>query len=642
MSGHSPRQGLGSGSGSATDSILRSRGDRPKPGANMAGKSKLPAGYVPPGGARLTGVRTRSASADPPPPTTPTNTDRDELPDPFDFPTARAAVRAPPANDATEGASRTAAIEKALDSAEQALNNEQTTVMELNRLLQQQNDKIAMLQAGASIYGSASGSNGPPRKKKVVKKTTKKTPAPKVGDEKKKKSRKEIMAHVQALLDLYSASSGEDPPFPAARQGNPGDPAESSSSSDISLSSTDRRPGRRQPAGPSEPTCGRSSSSESAGEDSSSDMETSAVRRRLRKARAAFKNKKAEVKEDFETFHRHEAIRPTNRRYHHLLSYESYFLNKTSLAYPARLVDKAHKVNRALNGPFQGTKAFDGQDPLGIFGFLSTIKRACDSAGATHGQAFPLLSYRLAGDAKIAFVAACSTRDTRHRFEINTYGEAVNWLLQKYATPDLLNEAYAAIIAARQEQEEMPRTFADRLERMCGRLDGLIRRSDIVDTFVNGLHETIKGHVVTFQMTKSSLSLPEAVTAAQIYWNGAQKMKVDIRRQLRNTTTPMRASTVVDNPGYLAAAVTDPVPPRFARPERGNTTHQGLSPRSRSSSPRRPPAPSDICYNCQGTGHFMSECPAPRKERQRERSPTPINAVVADDRAQEAPRAQGN
>jgi len=62
-------------------------------------------------------------------------------------------VRALSPTDATEGAGRTAAIEKVLDSAEQALTNEQTTVTELHRLLQQQADKIAMLQADASIYG---------------------------------------------------------------------------------------------------------------------------------------------------------------------------------------------------------------------------------------------------------------------------------------------------------------------------------------------------------------------------------------------------------------------------------------------------------------------------------------------------------
>jgi len=558
-------------------------------------------------------------------------------------------VRALSPTDATEGAGRTAAIEKVLDSAEQALTNEQTTVTELHRLLQQQADKIAMLQADASIYGSASGSNSQPRKSKVAnktsKKTPKKTPTPAVAVDKKKKSRKEMMAHVQALLDLYSASSEEEPPRArkAGRRGGPDDP-ESLSSSNSSLSSTDPRWGRRQRSGSSEPPSGRSSSSgaATADEESSSEMDASVVRRRLRKVRKTFKSKKAGGKEEFETFHPHDAIRPTNRRYRHLLSYESYFVNKTSLAYPPRLVDKADKINRALNGPFQGTKAFDGQDPLGIFGFLSTFKRACDSAGATHGQAFPLLSYRLAGDAKIAFVAACSTCDTRHRFEINTYGEAVNWLLQKYATLDLLKEAYAAIIAARQEQEEAPRSFADRLERMCGRLDGLILRSDIVDTFVNGLHETIKGHVVTFQMTKTSLSLPEAVTAAQIYWTGVQKMKVDIRRQVRNTTTPTRASTVIDGPGCVAAAVTAPVPPRFARPERGAVPHAGAASRSRSNSPRRPPVPTDICYNCQGTGHFMSECPAPRGERRCERSPTPVSAVVADDLAQEALRDEGN
>lgn len=100
-----------------------------------------------------------------------------------------------------------------------------------------------------------------------------------------------------------------------------------------------------------------------------------------------------------ECYDRRVAIHATNRRNRHLLSYKTYFLEDTRLAYPPRLVRKAHKLNMCLDGAFQGQAPFTGKDPLGVFGFLSTFKPACDAAGASHGQALPLLSFRLAGAA---------------------------------------------------------------------------------------------------------------------------------------------------------------------------------------------------------------------------------------------------
>eukprot|EP00170_Pyropia_yezoensis_P001713 contig_7317_g1717 len=330
------------------------------------------------------------------------------------------------------------------------------------------------------------------------------------------------------------------------------------------------------------------------------------------------------------------AIHATNRRYRHLLSYKTYFLEDTCLAYPPRLVRKAHKLNKCLDGAFQGQAPFTGKDPLGVFGFLSTFKRACDAAGASHGQALPLLSFRLAGAAKVFFVSAASNQSKGDRYAIRTYGDGVNWLLQKYATPDKLNQAYTEIITARQEQEEAPRAFGDRIERLCDRLDGLFSGADIVDTFVNGLHEAIKAQVLTFQMTKGRVSLPEAVTTAQIYWTGLQKVKVDLRRHIRNTTSPIRVGAVPEGGENVAAAVTPPLPPRFARVERGGA----VSPRGRSLSPRRQATATDECFNCHGLGHFSAECPEPRKERRPAPEAARVN-VVAEAEGAGAAQAQG-
>lgn len=93
-------------------------------------------------------------------------------------------------------------------------------------------------------------------------------------------------------------------------------------------------------------------------------------------------------------------IQPSNSRFRRLLDYRTYFLLLRSTAYTPALVRKAGKMNRRLDGAFQGQVPFHGSDPLAIFTFLTTFRRACDAAGLTHSEAFPLLAFRLSGAAK--------------------------------------------------------------------------------------------------------------------------------------------------------------------------------------------------------------------------------------------------
>lgn len=131
----------------------------------------------------------------------------------------------------------------------------------------------------------------------------------------------------------------------------------------------------------------------------------------------------------------------------------------------------------------------------------------------------------------------------------------MNWLLQKYASPDLLTAAYAEVIEAVQEREESPRAFCSRIEKYCGRLDGVFRAEDITNAFEEGLDPSVKAHVKTFRMTMMNATLPQVTTAAQIYWEGVQKIKIDVRRCVRNTTTPFRPTT--PPPTRIVAAVTE-------------------------------------------------------------------------------------
>jgi len=132
---------------------------------------------------------------------------------------------------------------------------------------------------------------------------------------------------------------------------------------------------------------------------------------------------------------------------------------------------------------------------LGIFTFLTSFRRACDAAGLTHGQALPVMVFRLAGNAKMAFSGALNSTLGRKRYAIRTYGDAVNWLLSKYATHATMANAYQDITTMKQQDNEAPTAFGHRVKTQCDLLNGLVNIQDVKDVFNTGLSDLLQAHV---------------------------------------------------------------------------------------------------------------------------------------------------
>jgi len=156
-------------------------------------------------------------------------------------------------------------------------------------------------------------------------------------------------------------------------------------------------------------------------------------------------------KERLEKADRIKVIRPANSRFKTFLDDRSYFLIRRQLTCTPKEAQRSHRLNKRLDGAFHGQQPFTGALPLGIFTLLKSFRRACDAAGLTHGQALPIMVFRLAGNAKMAFSGALNSTLGRKRYAICTYGNAVNWILSKYATHATMANAYQNIFTMQQQ-----------------------------------------------------------------------------------------------------------------------------------------------------------------------------------------------
>jgi len=280
-------------------------------------------------------------------------------------------------------------------------------------------------------------------------------------------------------------------------------------------------------------------------------------------------------------------IRPANSRFKTLLDYRTYFLIRRQLTYTPKEAQRSHRVNKRLDGAFHGQQPFTGALPLGIFKLLTTFRRACDAAGLTHGQAVPLMVFQLAGNAKMAFSGALNSTLGRKHFAIRTYGDAVNWLLSKYATHATMANAYQDIITMKQQDNEAPTAFVHRVETQCDLLNGLFNIQDVKDVFITGLSDLLQAHVRVLNDQFTDRTLSKTVATAQMYWDGTNKLRLQLKM---TRPTAIKVACATQDPRTTTkrpfTRVRTPAPSRAAVPQANRAdiftivTSRGTSPHS--------------------------------------------------------------
>jgi len=264
-----------------------------------------------------------------------------------------------------------------------------------------------------------------------------------------------------------------------------------------------------------------------------------------------------------------------------------------------------------LDGAFHGQQQFTGALPLGIFTFLTSFRRACDAAGLTHGQALPILVFRLAGNAEMAFSGALNSTLGRKRYAIRTYGDAVNWLLSKYATHATMANAYQDITTRKQQDNEAPTAFGHRVKTQCDLLNGLFNIHDVKDVFNTGLSDLVQAHVRVLNDQFPDRTQSETIATVQMYWDGTNKLRLQLK-MTRPTAIKVAYATQDQRPTTERpfTPVHFPPPPRATVPQANRA---------------------GICYNCNEPGHFAAQCAEPYRLRERRQPPVGVHAIADGD-----------
>jgi len=212
----------------------------------------------------------------------------------------------------------------------------------------------------------------------------------------------------------------------------------------------------------------------------------------------------------------------------------------------------------------------------------------------------------------MAFFGALNSTLGSRRYAIRTYGDAVNWLLPKYATDATVANAYQDIITMKHQNNEAPTALGHRLETQCDLLNGLFNTQDVKDVFITGLSDLVQAHVrvLNDQFPDRTLIL-ETVATAQLYWDGTNKLRLQLKLTLPTAIK-------------VAYATQDP-----------RTTTEGLF-----TPVRNPPAPraaapqtnwSGICYSCNKPGHVAAQCAEPYHPRECRQPPVSVHAIADGD-----------
>lgn len=192
-------------------------------------------------------------------------------------------------------------------------------------------------------------------------------------------------------------------------------------------------------------------------------------------------------------------IKPVNPLYKEALDYRTYRLLKTSTRYNHKIAGKIHKWQSRLKVQME-FKRFKPSDPISILGYLHAFKAACDALGIHEGAAMWLLKAYMEEPARSSLSMRLSHPKTGKagKGKLTSYSSAVNYLLQTYASDDVIAEAEADLRHFTQTRNITPQEYAVALTLKVLRCGPVYTEARMIGIYIEGLQESIRSTVRTY------------------------------------------------------------------------------------------------------------------------------------------------
>ncbi len=242
------------------------------------------------------------------------------------------------------------------------------------------------------------------------------------------------------------------------------------------------------------------------------------------------------------------SIKPADPAFDKVMNYRYYRLKRVKNARSASNTVEVRRHLKALELTLKSEK-FSGKDPILVLNFLARFVEEADTIRMTEAQAFIALPHFLTGQAENEFR---SSRNSANSGGVSCWPEAVQYLLETYATSSSIRDAVNLLRDIRQQATENETQFATRLNKYAYRCANVFDEHQKITFFVNGLPPTIQSLVARYRESqpRHSITFNRLVLYA--------RDEGDACRARGNSKTQTRRNAINNPLQYLGASSDTP------------------------------------------------------------------------------------
>ncbi|GAB0497145.1 hypothetical protein MMPV_008468 [Pyropia vietnamensis] len=210
-------------------------------------------------------------------------------------------------------------------------------------------------------------------------------------------------------------------------------------------------------------------------------------------------------------------IQCSDDRFAAVLSYETYRLRNKKAKYGSAEARKMGRKTRDMKHSFAGHPPFSGKEPLRIFAWLRKFVKACNDNDVTEGMALYAAPHFMTGDAEVRYTRVLpDSAGTASGAKVDSYPEAVNWLLLTYAEPHTLALAQDTFSRAIKEPDEPVEAFASRLRALSELCGNIHSEGTMKQQLIQGLPEYVRTDAFVFNTSSATYQQLATYTAGKV------------------------------------------------------------------------------------------------------------------------------